>query len=367
MVHRADGEHGVSRYGDSIAAFMSASPGLHVTRTPAGKGLWSFLAGITQCLRSDVVHAQWSPIYWGTGWSAVVRALILALMALRRPVVVTMHDVHHEAALPVTLAPDPTIAPTSSQASTLESSRPARRRDPRVIARAIVTRRATEVLVFTPEERLQVARKGARSVAVIPHFVPGYAPRRARPNDHHLVVFGFIHPRKGQLLAVEALPLLPGYVLTLCGMAEARHEGYLEEIWRRARTLGVADRLDVTGFVDDAAVDALLADTRVALCPYQRIAASGSIATLLSRGVPVVAHSTAYTRRLHATAPQGVSLFEPWSAIALAEGVRRSMAVDLDGQREELRRLAEAHGPDVTSDRHKDVYRRLLGRSAPRR
>lgn len=361
---RGDG-HGLSRYGDRLAEFLHAGRENGVRVVEADRRALSPLRELPQLVRADVVHVQWSPLYWGDTWSAVVRAAVLAVVGAVRPLVVTMHDVHHE---PARVNVDRGVAPPPPSGS----SRWARIRrrwkattSARNLAQALITRGAREVVVFSPEEAAQMTRRHARRVRVVPHFIEQYVEPPARdPAGKHLVVFGWIHPRKGQLLAVEALPLLPGWSLTLCGAAEPRHQDYLGRVLARAEELGVGDRLTVTGFVSDEEMAEVFAQSRLALCPYQRIAASGSISSLVSRGLPVVAHSTAYTRRLAQAAPSGVMLFSPWTAEALAAGVLQSAETDVDAQRDELSGLALADGPAVTRDRHEQVYRDVLAGSA---
>ena len=359
LVHVPDEDHGISWYGDRLAAFLSTSDRVAVLPARAGRGALSVFTEVWCWLKADVVHVQWSSAYWGETWSAVLRAATLAVVARFRPVVLTMHDVHHEPAEPSTGEPA-TSSMTLSMVSAPARPR-ARRTQPRVLAQAIATRATTEVLVFSPEEQVKVAAKHARATTVLPLFVEEYEAPIERPDEDRLVVFGYIHPRKGQLLAVEALPLLPGARLTLCGAATPAHAAYLEQIHIRAAQLGVSDRLDVTGFVEEDELTRVLARTRVAVCPYKRIAASGSISSLVSRGVPIVAHSTAFTRRLHDRAPRGVTLFSPWVAEELAAAVRGAIDDDLEDQRAQLQSLADAFSPAATRSRHESVYLRLAG------
>lgn len=360
---RGDG-HGLSRYGDRLAEFLDDDGGIGVHVVAADRRVLSPLRELAQLLRADVVHVQWSPLYWGDSWTAVVRAAVLAVVGVARPLVVTMHDVHHE---PARAAGDQAVPPPAPPAPPA-ASRGARLRrrwraatSARNVAQVLITRAARAVVVFSPEEAAQVSRRHARRVRVVPHFIEPYVEPPARdPAARQLVVFGWIHPRKGQLLAVEALPLLPGWSLTLCGAAEPRHQDYLGRVVARAAELGVADRLTLSGFVSDEEMAEVFARSRLALCPYQRIAASGSISSLVSRGLPVVAHSTTYTRRLAEAAPSGIGLFSPWTADALAAGVLRAAATDIGTQQGELRDLALADGPAVTRDRHEELYRELL-------
>jgi glycosyltransferase involved in cell wall biosynthesis len=99
--------------------------------------------------------------------------------------------------------------------------------------------------------------------------------------------FGFVSPAKCSEVVLAAMSDLPGVQLGLVG-----HSGdeYLSDLRLEAARLGMADRVDVTGKVDEATYSAWMARTTVAV--QLRLASNGessaSVAETLAAGIPTV-------------------------------------------------------------------------------
>lgn len=106
-------------------------------------------------------------------------------------------------------------------------------------------------------------------VAVIPSASGVTIRDRARPLPEGAVVVGMlarIDPWKGQSLLVDAFAQALGDTdarLQLAGEAYFGHEDHLTELRRRASELGIADRVDFLGHVDD--VESLLDTWHIAV------------------------------------------------------------------------------------------------------
>lgn len=336
-----DERHGVTRYARELAAALGAQGvDVDVLVTPLG-GVAAAVRTGRRARRADVVHLQLSDGYWAPGRRQLLVAAALRTALAGRPVVVTAHDFH----TPHRRMP---VRP-GNLLRYLRGRRGAYDATTRVLLRT-----ASLVLTCTESEGRHLEWAHPRRRAVVPHHVsaapptapataassalagrsPGGAPVRS-------VVLGWIHRRKGQHRAVEALPRLTGHELVLAGAAPARSTDYLRSVQERAVELGVDDRLVVTGFLPDEELFALLRTCDVALAPYERIAASGSLATLASVGLPVVALENDYSREMAAQCPSAVALYRPDDPEALAAAVVDCLGRSRSAQAEELRRWAE--------------------------
>lgn len=311
FLHIGPPGHGVRTYGEVLAA---ATPGsLEGTRLRDLRG-------------ADVLHVQYA------------RGLWTGLPRTTKPLVVTVHDLHE--ALP----------PPRGRVTTVLSAAD-RLRDPHHRTLQLLARRARVLVVASPEEAARLAREHPRRTVVIPHLVPQVREPRA-PASGTLLMLGWIHPRKGHHLAVEALPHLPDARLTIAGGAAPGHEPYLERLHQTARELGVEDRVRITGFLPETLLQHEALTARLALCPYERVAASGSMALLIGCRTPILATATPYAERLAAQLPGAVTTYRG----PLADAVAR--ALDQRPDETVMRLYADAHSPGRTAEAHAHLYRR---------
>lgn len=277
-LHVGDPRGGVHRYGRVLADAMARLPGVEVVERSAsvadgGTGSVIALArALAPLARTDVTVIQYSRYHtWARGRMRPLQVLLTHL-GLRCRTLVVLHDV-----------PEPgTVARAEEWALSLNLR----------LARAVV--------VHGQHERERLAGRDARQrVFTIPHFVearhlPDRAAARRRfdapPDDIVLGVVGWIHARKNQRAAVETLGVLgPSARLWLMGAAAADQERYAAELLRLADELGIADRVEITGYLSEQDLNARLAALDVGLCPYTDASASGSLATLIASGRPIVA------------------------------------------------------------------------------
>jgi len=355
-----DPRHGVTRYANTLAAAVEAAGVAVVHERPRRRGsALSTIAAASRARRSSLVHLQFADRYWGEGRAQVLVVLALRLVLWNRTVVVTAHDFH---------APPPRRRSWPLR----QLSEVARLRTAYGVAARILLGSVALVLVCSEGEAESLAWTRPRRVQVVPHYVEGRRPLPhgtqtqppgGAPAGAPLVVLGFIHRRKGQHLAVRALPHLPEHRLVLAGSATPANAEYLESILAEARVLGVEDRLEVTGYLSDDDLVVLLARARAALVPYERIAASGSVATLAAWGVPMIARAQRALDDLARACPSAVGLFEGDDPSALAAAARRTLASPREAQTAELARWADEHSLARTARRHLEAYRAAEGRT----
>ena len=76
----------------------------------------------------------------------------------------------------------------------------------------------------------------------------------------------------------------------------------------------MADRVRFLGYLPEDELESVLAATDVALCPFERMSASGALATWFSAGRPIVASDLAPFRELKAMQPGALHIFRPYEA-----------------------------------------------------
>ena len=297
MLHLGSAVHGINRYGRMIAAEMRRFPGVSVlehTHDLTRHG-WRGVADAARVTRSfsgaDVVVVPYCPNgLWGSQRGRLPQ-LLTVLTGTPPPVVTVMHDVYH----------------------------PGSRRRSEWWAMAMCTALPKAVVIHGQHERprLESLPRSARA-QVIPHFIE-HRPPMGRDDAREALgvstarkvvgVLGWIHPRKHYELAVQLLAALDAdYELWLIGAPPERSRSYGEALQALATELGVADRMTVTGYVDETELSLRIAALDVGLCPYRDASASGSMSTLLSARRPIVANDFAVAEELKELAPDAIAL-----------------------------------------------------------
>lgn len=237
-------------------------------------------------LRPDVVHVHWAPAAYGYRPTlGLLPALITA------PLVVTLHE-YGWWAWPARL-PEALWAPLG-RVWDRETGRLALR------ARAVVTTNAGHADAL--RTRTGVSATVLPLAGHVPVVPADPAATRARwhvPAGAPLVVFfGFVHPVKGVRWLLRALreSTHPDLHLVVAGgfdtlaLPRSQASDFEAELRADAAALGVADRVRFTGWLDPAAVSALLQAADVAVLPFTHGLSlkSSSLLAVQDHGVPLV-------------------------------------------------------------------------------
>lgn len=353
-------EHGVNRYGRLLGqAVEQQGASVSWAQAALGRGSTADRQALNAAGQSiddaDLCHFQFNFDVWGNEPDLVESNLAGFLEARQRPTVVTIHDASKLPGAHRKLTP-------SSQSG----GRLAKRPDPdryggrvgpawmlyrRIKARARRARsepryqRAFRLLRTAPSLRFAFSELEADflqsfgdcgNVAVVPHFIEPHAPSRDPLLEQQLdlaedavvvTLLGFIHPRKGHDIVIEALPKLPENTLVVfAGAAASKHAGYLEQLTQHARSLGVEDRLRVTGYLGEHQLDALIARTNAAVCPFRFVNASGSLSTWLATRTPIVASRAPQLEAYAAVAGDRLGFFQPGDPDDLVEVLAKQLS-----------------------------------------
>jgi glycosyltransferase involved in cell wall biosynthesis len=202
--------------------------------------------------------------------------------------------------------------------------------------------------VFLSEtERAALGPLGhGRRVAVVPLYIDALrlsaGEARVSRGGIRVGVAGFIHQRKKPLLAVSVLAHLPeGSTLTFIGGSSPSSHAIEAEIKGHANELGVLDRVEITGYVEEGEFHRRLAGIDIGLALYGSAATSASLNTLLAARRPVVASNLPVFIECAKDVPAVVAIAEsddPAAIAGLVCAVHAAPTVQRDVQIEELLR-----------------------------
>ncbi len=345
-------EHsGLRRYGATLAAEAASRPEVVVIESDAGDrgATWADLRRAARRLRGcDVVHLQWKLADWDPRLGGIPRMEVV-LQSLRRPLVVTLHDVFAREGLW-----ERVLAPSAVGLRRLGHA-------------------ASSLVVHSEEERGRLrGLLPAAKLEVVPHFVEvrGPLPDPAEARDalglgaaRVVTLLGYLTRRRGHRLVIDALRELPDEVTALfVGSVIEGRDSVGRALQEYAAEVGVAQRVRFMGYVPDDELERVLAATDVALCPFERMSASGALATWLSAGRPIVASDLAPFRELETMQPGALHLFQPYEASALARCISATLDVSTNETDAKVRALARRLATPRIVDRYLGLYRAAASR-----
>lgn len=364
FVHAGPPEHGISRYGRVLAAAAARRPDVRVRESemcldgPLDRA--QILAAAERLRDVDVVHLQYNNqrrgSVWGADWRQLENLKLFAA-AVRRPVVATIHDVY-----PVWASPW-----TSALRRPVREGRKLATSGPQLATRWWLQWHAARVIVCSEEERKRLSWPVGRRPCVIPHFVEARhlvvsrdEARRSLDLQGKRVVtlLGYIHQRKGHQLLIDALPHLPAdVVVVFAGGPLGSDRGFVDTLRDRARSLGVAERLRITGYLPEQQLEEYLVASDLGVCPFRTASASGSLSTWISAERPVVASNIPLIAEYNAVEAGAIATFAPYTAQALASAVNELLERTGTGGAPGVARLRQQLLIPAIVDRHVAAYR----------
>jgi glycosyltransferase involved in cell wall biosynthesis len=337
---------GLRRYGGIIAREAASRDEIDVVESDAGgrDAPWSDLRHAARRLREvDVVHLQWKLADWDPRLGGIPR-MELALQSMRRPLVVTMHDVF------------------------AREGRWDRSLSPAALGLRRLGTAASRLVVHSDEERSRLDGLVPRGkVEVVPHFVEVRAPLpdrviardRLDVTDKRVVtLLGYVTKRRGHGLVIDALRQLPDDVTALfVGSAIEGRDHVADALRDHATEAGVADRVRFMGYLPEEELELVLAATDVALCPFERMSASGALATWISSGRPIVTSDLAPFRELRSLQPGALHLFRPYQPGPLARCIESTLVAATSDPDPDVVALARRLATPRIVDRYIGLYR----------
>jgi len=280
-------------------------------------------ARLLQRVRSldpDVAHVQ---------WLAIPRYDVHWLRRLKRPTVLTAHDVL-----------------------------PRQERNARAWGEALGL--ADRVIVQSQRavEQLEAAGVPPGKLVRIQHPVFESGVAASPPSGRTILLFGLIRQYKGLDVLLRALAEVPDARLVVAGDPLDP----VEPLQALARELGVEDRIEWRlGFLPDEEIPRLMHEATLVALPYRKIDSSGVLATALGHGRPAVVTDVGGL-------PDAIQEFgagrvvPPEDAPALAAAIRELLEpAALQAAFEGAETARRALTWDAAAEQHEAVYREVAG------
>jgi glycosyltransferase involved in cell wall biosynthesis len=184
--------------------------------------------------------------------------------------------------------------------------------------------------------------------------------------EGHFVVtlFGFLSRRKGHLLALEALKMLPASVLLL--FAGGKHPddktSYVKELKRLNETVTAANHARITGYLSPEQVAVVMSATDLVIAPFTESSGSGSLALAFACGKPILASDIEPHREINQISPHALTLFPAGNANALANAILdlQESAARLAMMAEGARRYAATYSYAYMAEETVKIYQSVL-------
>lgn len=301
----------------------------------------------------DVAHVQHSYAFFGgmhplrSGWSALAGAV-------RRPLLLTVHELDLRPTGAFHLPPALEVA--------------YKRRFSRSVFLHPAVRHWLTHSAALRDSLLDLGAPAERvTYRPLPVALPAGPPPDPAPLRHQLrlegkrviVILGFLARRKGYDVALRALRDLPPDVALVAAGGEHAADRSGTEAWlrREAEQAGVADRLRITGYLNEPALEQAVALADVVAAPFLEMSASASLSYVLARGKAVVASDLGEIRGLEC-----VRHVPPGNPHALAAALREviEQPVLRTELEEKAREYARLHSYTALGEETRTLYDQLL-------
>lgn len=353
--------------GDHLRVPAAAyEPTVHPIMTRNSWELWRHARRAIRGLQPDVVHTQYQSAAYSLHPAVNYLPLWLRTMPGRPHIVTTFHDLRFPYMFPK-------AGPLRWQA---------------VLALA---KHSDAAVITNPADWLRLGQAGLRdhmhpipigsNIQCEPPAGCDRTCQRAKwgagPNTWLLAYFGFLNASKGGETLICCLAELvkagrPARLLMVggkIGASDPTNVAYLAKVETLIEELGLADRVQWTGFTASDEVSANLLATDCAVLPYREGASlrHGSLMAALAHGLPIVSTETPVEERagpgIFPALAHGQSalLVPPDDPVKLAEAVTRVMTEPELRSRLAAAALKLAHHFEweTLAKRHLEVYREL--------
>jgi len=230
---------------------------------------------------------------------------------------------------------------------------------------------ARRVIVFNQAYQQELIRRGLPAGRV--EYFPQGVPEEVLPGDARaarsrwelkgriIVIFGFLFPSKGHLLALRAWEqALPNTMLVIAGGEFSGKEAhYARQVAKAAEKFPKTVRL--TGYLSEQDLADLLEAADLVVLPYLNHTSSYALSRVLAAGVPVLASDLACFREIREANPC-LELFRTGEVEDLSVKMR-DLLEDTGkrcGLQQAARRWVQEHGWNKVAEDTVKLYKRVL-------
>jgi glycosyltransferase involved in cell wall biosynthesis len=233
------------------------------------------------------------------------------------------------------------------------------------------------VIVHSRHQLRAIEVSGCPQSVAIPHYVPSRyekepekmlaALEKISANTSVICVFGYFTPEKGQDVVIRAMEKVISncHLVLAGGVRRAEDQGYYDSCVKLIQTLGLNNRITVTGFVSWPELDDLCRRAELAIIPFRETSGSGSLADLLSRKVPVLASDLPLNLEVNERVPEAVVYFRSEDVEDCARKIDEF--VGSPARLEKLRSHAviyrEKYSPENVMQMHLEFFLKIAARS----
>jgi len=215
------------------------------------------------------------------------------------------------------------------------------------------------VAAGVPGERIRTLFQGVPRLETAGN--PEIGRRRWQIQGPMVVVFGFLNPAKGHLLAIEAWRRMrnPPLLVIAGGAYSDRESAFAEQVRLAAERF--PGRIVLTGFLPNQELADLLAAADLVLLPYLSSTSSYSLSVAFSHGRPVLASNLECFREIAAQRPC-LALFPAGDPEGLAQGVASLLADPawIEQLQAEARLWASEHSWERVGEETVRIYEEAL-------
>jgi glycosyltransferase involved in cell wall biosynthesis len=179
--------------------------------------------------------------------------------------------------------------------------------------------------------------------------------RRPDTDAPFVLSVGTVEERKDLVTAVRAIALIPRVKLVSVGP----HTAYVEAVMREAALLGIAARVDLRGYVDDATLLGLFSEASALVFPSRYEGFGLPPLQAQAAGLPVVAARTPVVEEVLSTFAWFVPVGDSSAFAAQLEAVLRGGA-EVDARVASARAHARGFSWDAIAERMSRVYSSVL-------
>jgi len=277
---------GITEYAQALKKELDALADVQMVTVPVPRNRKGLLALLDEINKGDIAHIQYTQDFYGSWrYPGVLRNFIFFLKHIRIPVVITVHDMLYGL-------------------SFLKSNRISLKR---IFYNSVIVPfinwtpygrflhggfldKACHLIVFNTTSRLflQSLNIDAEKISLLYPSVPNIET----PNNESIrewlglksqrliTIFGFIRPQKGYETVIKIMKQLPQDVILLIagGLRDEGYNLYLAELKALVSSLGLEDKVKITGYLDNDKILSVLSASDIILLPYVSPIIGGSYA-----------------------------------------------------------------------------------------
>ena len=356
-LHLGNQKHGVVRFGKQIASGLKQSANIHVYEWSLDEWHSSVIKSINNI---DILHCLYIAQVYSSIWGRLFHQnsnLNELFNLVKIPVVFTIHDIYRPGYI--------------AEANLFKFSDWLKMQiAPQRFALKKIIDNASNIIVNSEEEATRLIQlNSTKSPCIVHHNIEQRELKESKinaklhlglENKKIILILGYIHPRKGHDLVIEAMRYLPKeYYLIVAGDAVLSQRDYKNTLIDSINTFALSDRVRITGYLTDSDLEIVLTATDLAVVPCRNVSASGSLNTVISAGIPVIAADLPFFHEYNSIVGNSITILPKFDSYYLAKMVQEIPLKD-DKIKKRLVALKKHLSIENTTQRYLDIYQESI-------